>query len=162
MTADDHAKAHPEPEEGCRECAHTSRPWPPGTTIEDLLRRARLVRGGRVPMDIVDVDKSVAEHDTDDFMRRLRARIAEDSKTEPAHFHLIEERAGELESLRAVEEPTPAQLRRIAELMEIVQGEGAAFPWWVRAAAAGDQDAADYLMILIEENEGQGDGPVEE
>jgi hypothetical protein len=134
---------------------------PSGSTIQDLLSRALLERGGRVPMDIVDVEKWLAEHDTDDFMRRLKKRIA-DSGIKPEEFPRIEERAGVLAALQALEQPTPAQLRRIAELMENVHGDDAAFPWWVRAAAAGDKDAADYLMILIEENEGRGDGSVEE
>lgn len=47
-----HIEVHPEPVEGCRECANTSRPIPEGRTIDELLERARLVG-----MDIPEVDK---------------------------------------------------------------------------------------------------------
>jgi hypothetical protein len=61
----------------------------------------------------------------------------------------------ELKELLAVDEPDPRQLRRIAEVTEVVDGTDAAREWWVRAAAAGDRDASDYLLELIEEEEGQ-------
>lgn len=47
-----HLAEHPEPVEGCRECAHTSRPLPEGRTIDELLGRARLVG-----MDIPEIDR---------------------------------------------------------------------------------------------------------
>lgn len=45
----------------------------------------------------------------------------------------------------------PAQLRRIAELMELLYTDEKARPWWERAAEAGDPDAVDYLEVLKEE-----------
>jgi hypothetical protein len=60
----------------------------------------------------------------------------------------------ELEELLAVDDPEPRQLRRIAEVTEVVHGDDAACEWWVRAAAAGDRDASDYLLELIQEGEG--------
>jgi hypothetical protein len=45
----------------------------------------------------------------------------------------------------------PADLRRLAELVELVHGATAARPAWERAAAAGDRDAVDYLAVLEEE-----------
>lgn len=59
----------------------------------------------------------------------------------------------ELDELLAVDDPEPPQLRRIAEVTEIVHGDDVARQWWVRAAAAGDQDASDYLLELITEGE---------
>lgn len=57
----------------------------------------------------------------------------------------------ELGELLRVDEPTGAQLRRIAELMELLHDREAARPWWARAAAAGDRDAVDMALLLIEE-----------
>ncbi|MFE9833959.1 hypothetical protein ACFYP4_02250 [Streptomyces sp. NPDC005551] len=51
----------------------------------------------------------------------------------------------ELEELRRIPAPSPAQLRRIAELVEGLNGKGHALPCWQAAADAGDQDAQDYL-----------------
>jgi hypothetical protein len=56
-----------------------------------------------------------------------------------------------LRRLRAVSEPTPGQLVRIAELTEFVDGIDTARQWWEKAAAAGDEDARDYLEVLGEE-----------
>lgn len=53
--------------------------------------------------------------------------------------------------------PTPAQLRRIAELTESLFDADAARPWWKRAAKAGDEDAADYLDVLTEEEKWKGE-----
>jgi TPR repeat protein len=47
----------------------------------------------------------------------------------------------------------PEQLRRIAELMELLYSDEKARPWWERAAEAGDRDAVDYLEVLKEEQE---------
>jgi hypothetical protein len=63
----------------------------------------------------------------------------------------------ELAALLEVAVPTPAgdvppaDLRRLAELVELVHGATAARPAWERAAAAGDRDAVDYLAVLEEE-----------
>ncbi|MFE9525152.1 hypothetical protein [Streptomyces sp. NPDC006631] len=57
----------------------------------------------------------------------------------------------ELDELLAEPEPDPRQLRRIAELMEIVRGDAEAREWWERAAEAGDSDAKDYLRVLDDE-----------
>jgi hypothetical protein len=45
----------------------------------------------------------------------------------------------------------PRQLRRIAELMELLYSDEKARPWWERASEAGDRDAVDYLAVLKEE-----------
>jgi hypothetical protein len=47
--------------------------------------------------------------------------------------------------------PTPVQRRRIAELVEALHGEDEAWKYWTEAALAGDPDARDYLIELIEE-----------
>ncbi|MFJ1700481.1 hypothetical protein ACIOHC_36420 [Streptomyces sp. NPDC088252] len=51
----------------------------------------------------------------------------------------------ELEELNRLPAPAPAQLRRIAELVESLQDKGASLSYWEAAAAAGDRDAQDYL-----------------
>ncbi|GHB51867.1 hypothetical protein GCM10010331_44260 [Streptomyces xanthochromogenes] len=45
----------------------------------------------------------------------------------------------------------PSQLRRIAELMELLHSDEIAKPWWQRAAEAGNRDASDYLDVLESE-----------
>jgi hypothetical protein len=44
-----------------------------------------------------------------------------------------------------------AQLRKIAELTELLYSIEKARPWWERAAEAGDEDAAGYLELLRED-----------
>lgn len=56
-----------------------------------------------------------------------------------------------LRRLRALESPSSAQLCRIAEITEFVDGVHVARQWWERAAAAGDEDAQGYLEILRQE-----------
>ncbi|MET7363211.1 hypothetical protein ABZS76_32905 [Streptomyces sp. NPDC005562] len=55
-----------------------------------------------------------------------------------------------------------AQLRRIAELTELLFDDDAARIWWQRAAAAGDQDAVDMLAQFEAEAAGEPSGPSEE
>ncbi|MGW1395660.1 hypothetical protein ACWD6Q_28815 [Streptomyces nigra] len=45
----------------------------------------------------------------------------------------------------------PAEERRIAEIAEAFGDLKAAYGWWRRAAASGDEDAKDYVEILEEE-----------
>jgi hypothetical protein len=46
-----------------------------------------------------------------------------------------------------------AQVRRIAELLEVLELDHVAVHWWARAAQLGDRDAADYLEILKEDRD---------
>ena len=46
---------------------------------------------------------------------------------------------------KEVAELTARQLRRVAELTELLDGEDASLPWWRRAARAGDDLAAATL-----------------
>ena len=46
---------------------------------------------------------------------------------------------------------SPAETREIAELLELLDFDEEAVPWWGRAAARGDEDAQDYLEILLQE-----------
>uniref|UniRef100_UPI003F494283 hypothetical protein n=1 Tax=Streptosporangium sp. CA-256172 TaxID=3240076 RepID=UPI003F494283 len=48
-----------------------------------------------------------------------------------------------------------SELRRIAELVELLEGEQAAIEWWYRAAHAGDPLAALTVQDL-EKNQGEG------
>jgi hypothetical protein len=133
-----HADEHPEPEEGCRECAHTSRPRPgPAPTIDELLSRARL-NFGYTPQDIVD------------SRRRIEGELAGEYQAFENPGRTTEP---ELAELLAVEGPEPRQLRRIAELVEVLHGDDVARVWWAKAAAAGDQDAIDYMHVMNEEDE---------
>ncbi|MEV0780798.1 hypothetical protein ACIBLA_25915 [Streptomyces sp. NPDC050433] len=45
----------------------------------------------------------------------------------------------------------PAEERRVAEIAEAFGDLKAAYGWWRRAAASGDEDAKDYVEILEEE-----------
>ncbi|WP_159042494.1 MULTISPECIES: hypothetical protein [unclassified Streptomyces] len=47
----------------------------------------------------------------------------------------------------------PAEMRRCAELFELLEHEELSYHWWSKAALAGDQDAKEYLEVLIEERE---------
>ncbi len=58
---------------------------------------------------------------------------------------------GELNALLDLYAPAPSELRRIAELVELLFDVEAAWVWWERAAEAGDADAWDYLMELVKE-----------
>ncbi|MFF4542249.1 hypothetical protein [Streptomyces aureus] len=61
----------------------------------------------------------------------------------------------ELDTLLTRTRHTPSELRRIAELTEIVDSDEAALYWWHEAAVAGDQDAIDYLEMLDQEQQPQ-------
>ncbi|MFJ5726048.1 hypothetical protein [Streptomyces sp. NPDC093149] len=52
----------------------------------------------------------------------------------------------------------PAEERRVAEIAEAFGDLKAAYGWWRRAAASGDEDAKDYVEIL-EEELGVSDAP---
>lgn len=54
----------------------------------------------------------------------------------------------EFKELFQLGEPTPDDLRRMAELVEILCTVKEARPFWVAAARAGDQDAIDYLEVI--------------
>jgi len=43
---------------------------------------------------------------------------------------------------------TGAELRRIAEILELLDRDHLARCWWIRAAHMGDEDAKDYLEVL--------------
>jgi hypothetical protein len=59
----------------------------------------------------------------------------------------------ELDALLTRDRRAPADLRRIAELTEILYSDAAALYWWHLASAAGDQDAIDYLEVLDQEQQ---------
>jgi hypothetical protein len=61
--------------------------------------------------------------------------------------------AEELATLLTLADPLPTEMRRTAELTELVHGDAAARVWWERAAAAGNYDAIGYLKALVEEGE---------
>lgn len=62
-------------------------------------------------------------------------------------------RVEELDRLLALEDPSPAELRRTAEVLELVNRDDDAWEYWAKAALAGDADALEYLLVLIEERE---------
>lgn len=57
----------------------------------------------------------------------------------------------EIRGLNDISDPSPTQLRRIAELVENLEGGAAARPYWEQAAEAGDQDAKDVVELMNEE-----------
>jgi hypothetical protein len=65
----------------------------------------------------------------------------------PSRGHFKRE-LDELTTCRKEEDLTARQLRRIAELTELLDGDEAAMPWWHRAAQAGDDLAAATLAHL--------------
>ncbi|WP_432156076.1 hypothetical protein [Streptomyces sp. bgisy153] len=65
----------------------------------------------------------------------------------------------ELATLLLLPDPLPAELRRIAELTELLHDDPTARVWWERAAFAGDQDAIDYLAVLTEEADRRSGNP---
>lgn len=48
---------------------------------------------------------------------------------------------------------TPAEKRRLAEVVELVYGTRSSVFWWQEAADAGDPDAIDYLPELLHDLE---------
>lgn len=58
----------------------------------------------------------------------------------------------EWDQLAALENPDGEELRRMAELAEILFGDEVARKWWVMAAAEGCVDAVDMLEVLVEED----------
>lgn len=57
----------------------------------------------------------------------------------------------ELEELQRIHLPSPAQVRRMAELVELLQGRPRARRYYEIAAEAGDRDAQDYLAAWDED-----------
>jgi TPR repeat protein len=43
----------------------------------------------------------------------------------------------------------PAAARRVAEIAELREDYGAAQWWWRRAAEMGDEDARDYVALIL-------------
>lgn len=68
---------------------------------------------------------------------------------------LGEYRVEAAELLRLEPHFTPQQLRRLAELLEIVEGNVIARPWWERAADAGDAAAGDRVWRVRLEDDDQ-------
>jgi hypothetical protein len=130
-----HTDEHPEPEEGCRECAHTPRPRT--ASIEELLSRARLVHPNEKRRPFNEAEG----------LRRLQ----EDAARRRGY-------QTELDSLLALKGPAPDERRRIAELVEALFDREASRQWWEAAALAGDQDAQDYLSVWDEEDDDDSDG----
>lgn len=51
------------------------------------------------------------------------------------------------------DEIVPAEIRRVAEIIESFGDLRGSYRWWQRAAISGDEDAKDYLEILEEDLE---------
>ncbi|HEY8983290.1 MAG TPA: hypothetical protein VIU15_27390 [Streptomyces sp.] len=65
--------------------------------------------------------------------------------------YFVPEIHGELVALLAKDyrrSATPQETRRTAELLEFMDREKEARPWWEKAARRGDRDAQDYVEIL--------------
>ncbi|MFE2246662.1 hypothetical protein [Streptomyces lavendulae] len=56
-----------------------------------------------------------------------------------------------LNALTVSSSSCPEDLRRVAELFELLGDQPLANRWWKKAALAGDEDARDYLDVLEEE-----------
>jgi hypothetical protein len=115
-------------------------------------------------------DPGATPDDSGDFDALLEASsmgaprvvAASEELTEEQHAALVKARAQrELHDLLEVVRPDGRQLRRIGELTEFLYDDDAARVWWYMAAAAGDQDAVDWVATLDEENPPGGD-PVAE
>lgn len=101
----------------------------------------------------------MATEDDEDFMRLLRASSVGATMTPEADAAAFDANGmkqfrRELHGLHRLNDPAPAQLRRIAELTEIIHSDRAARKWWERAAAGGDEDAREHVKELrAEENQ---------
>lgn len=56
----------------------------------------------------------------------------------------------ELTALLELDSRTPGQLRKTAELTELLYTDEKARPWWERAKEAGDEAAIGYVEVLVE------------
>lgn len=56
----------------------------------------------------------------------------------------------ELIELLELDSRTPEQLRKTAELTELLYTDEKARPWWERAKEAGDEAAIGYVEVLVE------------
>ncbi|NUS86111.1 MAG: hypothetical protein HOY75_26160 [Streptomyces sp.] len=74
-----------------------------------------------------------------------------------------EELLDELDELQEITRDDPglegARLRRIAEIVELLDGEEAAYAWWRHAAQAGDEVAVAVVAELHAEQELSGERP---
>lgn len=96
-------------------------------------------------------------HVDEELLRKLMSPYSAGMTLTPAAAKELsrgELRIEALRRLKMLENPTPGQLRVIAELSEFVDGSAVARQWWEMAAAAGDEDAVEYLEVLVEEESG--------
>ena len=52
-------------------------------------------------------------------------------------------------SIERGENGDPASARRAAELLELINDHKGAVAWWHRAADLGDEDAIDYVRVIL-------------
>ncbi|WP_404871085.1 hypothetical protein ACI1MP_38235 (plasmid) [Kitasatospora griseola] len=68
------------------------------------------------------------------------------------HYKALRELAAALAEVHRLERPVNGSPERtVAELLELLELDEAAYSWWAEAALLGDEDAIDYLEILEEE-----------
>ncbi|MFH9606931.1 hypothetical protein [Streptomyces sp. NPDC017448] len=98
-------------------------------------------------------DRARMTEDFDELLRRnsLGGGLTEEQKRAEAERQQRAEWIREIRELHLLLEHTPAQLRRIAEIVEALEGDAAAREHWERAARAGNRDAKDYLTVVNEE-----------
>lgn len=69
-------------------------------------------------------------------------------------LHEAARRVEELDRLLALQDPSPAELRRTAEVLEMVDRDGEAWEYYTKAALAGDADSLAYLCVWMDEKGG--------
>jgi hypothetical protein len=124
--------------------------------LVDGVTAERIVGGITAVLTIVGGSFFLSMHEEKIIQWLMSVSFSAGMTLTPAQVEELNNGALRLEAVRrlvALENPSPAQLTRIAELTVFTDGDQEAQVWWERAAAAGDEDAQDMLEILKAEEE---------
>lgn len=121
----DHFKVHPEPEEGCQECAHTRRPDPrAGMSIEERLKRLR-IRDDRTKEEWARLNEE-SRRRISERLDKLRDDAEDDASTDRSE---IEERIARESSKVPLAEGDQNRARNIELLMRRACEENPEWVW---------------------------------
>ncbi|MHA4815231.1 hypothetical protein ACXZ65_12850 [Streptomyces aculeolatus] len=114
-----------------------------------------------MPGNAASASEPAVEEAAPGFGAGLRQDLPHEGDGSVLTEDLLEELEERLESITASgSRNSAASLRRVAEIVEWLDGEEAARPWWLHAAAAGDEISI-AVVRLDEANSGEthGDRP---